>query len=370
MSKTVRRILTGLLVAIALLALIWPKIRQPETAAYSGPSPSSGARALVVEGLIVTPELLRDRIFTTGSIQANEEVEMHSEASGRITGIYFQEGRPVRKGEMLVKINDSELQAQLAKAEYRVTLATDREVRQKQLYEKGGISLEEYEATLNELNVLLADVALIQAQIAKTEIRAPFDGILGLRRVSEGTYISPAVPITTIQDVDPVKIDFSIPERYAQRVNVGDVIFFSVEGIEERLEGTVYALEPRIESNTRTLTLRALSPNPGRRLLPGAFADIDLIFEEIPGALTVPAIAVIPEQGGKKVYVIRNGQAVPREVETGIRTEDRVQVISGLAPNDTVVVSGVQLLRPGIAVDITIPPPGELDPAGLPEAAN
>ncbi|MEZ4701470.1 MAG: efflux RND transporter periplasmic adaptor subunit [Rhodothermales bacterium] len=354
MNKTVRRLLLGLVFLIVILALAWPKLRPAPATTGGAPTPAAGSRALVVEGQVLAPNNLQDRIVTTGTIRANEEIELHSEVSGKITSIHFQEGRAVRRGDMLVKINDSELQAQLRKAEYRATLATEREVRQKQLYEKGGISLEEYEATLNELNVLRADVDLITAQIAKTEIRAPFDGIVGLRRVSEGSYIAPTTAITTLQDVDPVKIDFSIPERYAQRVAVGAEMFFHVEGIEEQLRGTVYALEPRIEASTRTLLLRASSPNPGRRLLPGAFADIDLIFEEIPDALTVPAIAVIPELGGKKVFVVQKGVAMSRVVETGIRTEDRVQLLSGVAAGDTVLVSGVQLLRPGLPVSVEI----------------
>jgi membrane fusion protein, multidrug efflux system len=356
MNQPVRRILLGLLFLVIALALAWPKIRQTPSSASTGAPGAASTRPLEVQGLVMIPERLSDRIFTTGTIRANEEIEVHSEISGKITSIHFQEGSALRRGDLLVKINDSELQAQLRKAEYRVTLATEREIRQKQLYEKGGISLEEYESTLNELNVLRADVDLIQAQIAKSEIRAPFDGIVGLRRVSDGSYISPATVITTLQDVDPVKIDFSIPERYAQRVAVGDGIEFSVEGIVESLRGAVYALEPRIDANTRTLLLRARSPNPGRRLLPGAFADIVLVFDEIPDALAVPAIAVIPELGGKKVFVVENGKAVSRMVETGIRTEDRVQILSGLVVNDTLLVSGIQLLRPGLSVQVQVPP--------------
>ncbi len=357
MSKPVRRLLFGLLFLVIILALAWPKIRPTPSSEASGAPAPAGVRPLAVDGLVVAAERLSDRMFTTGSIRANEEIEVHSEISGKITSIHFQEGGGVRAGDLLVKINDSELQAQLRKADYRVTLASDREIRQKQLYEKGGISLEEYEATLNELNVLRADVELIQAQIAKSEIRAPFDGIVGLRQVSEGSYISPATAITTLQDVDPVKIDFSIPERYAQRVAVGARIEFRVEGVVESLVGTVYALEPRIEASTRTLLLRARSPNPGRRLLPGAFADIVLVFDEIEDAIAVPAIAIIPELGGKKVFVLENGKASPRIVETGIRTEDRVQILSGLAPYDTLLVSGVQLLRPGLPVQVQVLPP-------------
>ncbi len=354
MSKTVKRIILGVLVTVAILALAWPKLKSAGGDEAGGGPPQGMGRALQVEAYVVAPQQLRDRIFTTGTIRANEEVELRSETSGKITRLYFQEGRPVRQGALLIKINDSELQAQLRKAEYRETLAVDREGRQRQLFEKGGISQEEYEATLNEVNVLKADVELIKAQIAKTEVRAPFDGVVGLRQVSEGSYISTTTPIATIQDVSPVKIDFAIPERYARRVNVGDEIYFNVEGLQEPFKGQIYAAEPRIEADTRTLLLRARSPNRDGRLLPGAFADIELVFQEIPDALTVPALAVIPELGGKKVYVVQGGKALPRPVETGIRTEERVQITSGLAPQDTVIVSGIQLLRPGLPVEATV----------------
>lgn len=356
MKPGTKRVIIGVLTLVAILALAWPKLNLSGSSANTDlPAQPTGSNALRVQAQVVMPQVLRDRIFTTGSIRANEEVEVRSETSGIITGIYFQEGRRVGKGALLLKINDSELQAQLRKAEYRATLAIDRERRQKQLFDKGGISQEEYEATLNEVNVLKSDIELIKAQVDRTEIRAPFNGTIGLRQVSKGSYITPATPITTLQDINPVKIDFSIPERYAQRVQPGDDVFFEVEGQDGTFKGTIYASEPKIEANTRTLQLRARSDNADGRLLPGAFADIELVFEEIPGALTVPALAIIPELGGKKVYVVQDGKAMPRPVETGIRTDENVQVIDGLQPQDTVIVSGIQQLRPGLSVLPTVP---------------
>ena len=353
MNKTVRGILSGVLILVVVAALAWPKIKQFNSTA-AAPPPSNAQRPVSVEATVVQASTLLDRIEITGTLRANEEVELRSETAGKITGIYFQEGERVSKGALLVKINDSELQAELRKAEYRLVLAENREKREKQILDKGGISMEEYETTLNEVNVLRADVDLIKAQIEKTRVRAPFDGTIGLRQVSEGSFLSTASTIASIQDVDPVKVDFSIPERYAQRVRPGDEILFSVEGLSEAQRGVVYAVEPEIDANTRTLLIRARCPNPDMKLLPGAFADIDLIFEEIDDALTVPAIAIMPELGGKKVYVLENGKAVLRDVETGIRTDERVQVTSGLLPQDTVIVTGLQLVRPMAAVNATI----------------
>jgi len=351
MSKTLKRVLLGLGAVAVVMLLAWPKLRPSSGQQSAAPPPASGTATLRVDAYVVEPHRMRDRIFVTGTIRANEEVELRSEMAGKVMAIHFQEGRAVYRDTLLVKINDSEFQAQLRKAEYRVTLATDREARQRSLFEKGGISQEEYEATLNELNVLQADVELIKAQIDKAEIRAPFDGVIGLRQVSEGSYITTTTPIATLQDIGLVKIDFSIPERYAQRVGVGDRIYFTVEGLEGTFQGDVYAVEPRIEAATRTLLLRARSANPDGRLLPGAFAEIELVFSEIEDALSVPAIAVIPEFGGKKVFIYDGGQVMPRPVETGIRTEQEVQITEGLAPYDTVIVSGLQSLRPGLSVE-------------------
>ena len=353
MNKTVKRSLTAVLVLVAIAALAWPKLRQLQDSSAAAPPPSA-QRPLAVEAAVIEATTLLDRISITGSLRANEEVELRSETAGKITRIYFQEGQQVQKGALLLKINDSELQAQLQKAEYRLSLAETREARQKQILDNGGISLEEYETVLNEVNVLRADVDLIKAQIEKTEIRAPFRGTIGLRQVSEGSYIATTSPIATIQDVERIKVDFSIPERYAQRVGVGDEIVYSVEGLSDPQRGVVYAIEPRIDANTRTLLLRAQSPNPQSQLLPGAFANIDLIFEEIQDALTVPSIAVIPELGGKKVYVLQNGKAVPRDVETGMRTDEAVHITAGLSERDTVIVTGIQLIRPMMNVNATI----------------
>ena len=199
MNKIVKRTLTVGLLLVAIAALAWPKLRQLESS-NAAPPPSAAQRTLAVEATVIEATTLLDRIAITGSLRANEEVELRSETAGKITRIYFQEGQQVQKGALLLKINDSELQAQLKKAEYRLSLAETRENRQKQILDNGGISLEEYEAILNEVNVLRADVELITAQIAKTEIRAPFRGRVGLRQVSEGSYISTTTPIATIQD--------------------------------------------------------------------------------------------------------------------------------------------------------------------------
>ncbi|HET8865443.1 MAG TPA: efflux RND transporter periplasmic adaptor subunit [Gracilimonas sp.] len=342
-------IIAGVLVLIALLVI--PKLQNSSDASTSQ-SGSEGNTPITVDVHLVEPEVFENKIFTTGTLLANESVDLRSEISGKIVELKLDEGREVREGEMLIKINDSELQARLEQAEYRIGLAEVREQRQKQLLERGGISQEDYDATLNELNVLRAEADLIKAQIDKTEILAPFDGIVGLRYVSNGSYISPTSEIASLQSINPIKIEFSIPERYAGVVETGDRVIFNVQGQDDDFEASIYAIEPRIETQTRTLRIRALADNVEWRLLPGAFANLELILEEIEDALMIPTISVIPELQGQKVFVLRDGAVEEQEVTTGIRTASHVQITEGLAPGDTVLTTGLLQVRIGSKVRI------------------
>ncbi|XWN37615.1 MAG: efflux RND transporter periplasmic adaptor subunit [Balneola sp.] len=343
--------IAGIIIVLGLLA--FPKVKDYLKASEAASQNNSGSTApLNVEVYIVKPDIVENKIFTTGTLTSNEEVELASESSGLIQEIYLREGEDVKKGELLVKINDSELKAQLKRADFRLNLAEDREKRQKQLLEKGGISQEEYDATLNEVNVLRAEVSLINAQIKKTEIRAPFTGKLGLKYVSDGSYITPSTRIATLQDIDPVKIDFSIPERYASQIEVGNKVRFTVQGIEEPLIAEVYAKEPRIDSETRTLQVRARSANPDGKLLPGAFADLELTLQTIENAKMIPSISLVPELQGQKVFLLKNGVVKPQSVVTGLRNESEIQITEGVEVGDTVLTTGLLQVRPQMQVSV------------------
>lgn len=338
-------------VIVAVLGLVaLPKILSSQKSVTAAQSSSSDT--LAVDAFVVSAGSLEDRIYTTGSIRANESVELVSEASGKVTGIYFREGSSVSEGDLLLKINDADLQAQLDRARVQLALAQKREARQSQLLERGSISQDEYDLANNEVEVLEAEIRVIEAQIDRTEIRAPFNGVIGLRYVSEGSYISPQSRIGTLQSLNPIKIDFSVPEKYAGRIGPGDEISFRVAGLEQRFRGTIYAVEPGVRQDTRSIQLRAISQNVQATLLPGAFADVELLIERIEDALTVPAIAVVPELQGRKVFLYRDGLVDQASIETGIRTESVVQVMEGLSPGDTVIVSGLQLIRAGQPVQV------------------
>ncbi len=339
-----------LLVLLGLLAL--PKLK-PDDSAAAGPGASRARDTLQVSAYVVGPTALVDRIFTTGTVRANESVDLVSEASGKLTNILVREGTAVEAGALLLKINDADLQAQRERAVYRLRLAEEREKRQRQILDKGGISQEAYDEVLNEVNVLRAEINVIDAQIEKTEIRAPFSGVVGLRYVSEGSFISPQTRIATLQSLDPIKIDFTVPERYSGRLRPGDDITFRVQGVDRTYRGRIYAVEPNISENTRSVQLRAQTGNSDRTLVPGAFAEVEVSLGTEEEALTVPAIAVVPQLSGASVFALNGGRVEQRPVTTGMRTDSVVQVLTGISSGDTVLTSGLQQVRPGLPVRIT-----------------
>lgn len=341
---------------LVLGGLAYPKVKPLFSSSSEGTAsagnPQAG-RILQVEAVELEYETIEDRIFSSGTVQANELVELTVEASGIVTDVFFEEGREVRRGDLLVKINDSELQAQKQRALYRLNLAQQREERQRRLLERGGISQDDYDATLNELNVFRAEVQLIEAQIEKTEVHAPFSGLIGLKYISTGSYLTPASRIASLQEVNPIKIDFSIPERFISSVDVGDEIQFTVQGVDSTFTGQVYAIEPRIDPETRTLQIRALSDNSDQLLFPGAFANIVLILDEIDDALMVPTIAIVPELNSQKVFLVRDGRVEESRIRTGIRRSDKVQIIDGAEAGDIILTTGLLQVRPGMEVEIT-----------------
>ena len=297
--------------------------------------------AVNVDVKVLEPRPLINEFFTTGSILANEKVELRTEVSGRITGIFFEEGSQVSKGALLLKINDSELQAQLTKIEAQEKLAEQEEFRNRALLELKAISQEEYDISLNQLKAIQAEKQLLEAQIEKTEILAPLSGKIGLRYVSPGSYIPSNSLIAILQQVDPIKIEFSVPEKYSLIVRKGMHLTFTVENIDRSFDGVIYAVESGIDPQTRTIKVRARSPNPGSLLMPGTYARISITLERIPDALTIPSEALITELEGTRVYICRNGKAISVPVKTGIRTDTDVQITSGLSAGDSLIITGL-----------------------------
>ena len=309
-------------------------------------------RVLNVNAKIIKPQLLTDQIQISGSLMPDEEVDLSFETSGKIVEINFDEGSAVKKGQLLAKVNDRQLQAQLQRLVAQLKLAEDRVFRQNALLERDAVSKEAYEQVKTELATLNADIDLVKANIAMTELRAPFDGVIGLRQVSVGSYASPTTIVAKLTKIIPLKIEFSVPERYASQVKKGTNLNFELEGKLSSFPAKVYATESRIDQSTRTLTVRALYANSNGELLPGRYASIQLKKEEIPNAIAIPSEAIVPEMGKDKVFLYKSGKAEPVEITAGIRTEAEVQVIKGLQMGDTIITSGTLQLRTGLPVTL------------------
>lgn len=351
-KQTKVALIIGIILVIAI-SFFYPRFSNqganPEKAAASAGGSAGTNQALPVSVVKLSKETLRNQLQVSGTILPNESVNLRSEISGLVTRIAFREGQFVGKGTPLIYLNDDELQAQYQRLQYTQKLFETQENRQKQLLAREAISQEEYDIALNQFNTALSDIKLVEAQLSKTVIRAPFSGILGLRLVSEGSVISTNDLLVSLVNIDPIKIEFSIPERYANQVSVGSPVYFTNEGSTGEVEGQVYAFEPQVDLATRTLKLRAQSPNKDRRFLPGMFVKIRFILEVTEDALLVPAESIIPELSGYKVFVVDgDGKAEERVVEIGTRTDTQVQILKGLNEGDLVLTTGVMQVRHGM----------------------
>ena len=283
-------------------------------------------------------------VTSSGTIFPNEEIELRAEASGRIITLNIKEGSRVAAGQLIAKIKDTDLQAQLKKLNFEVELAKQTETRQKKLLDINAISKEEYEITANKINTLNADKELIEANLEKTILKAPFAGKVGMKNVSQGAYVTPTTSLATLVQTNPVKIDFTVPEKYSTLIKVGRGIKFEVEGQPEAYYANVVAIDPKIDPNLRTLKLRASAKNPADRLVPGMFVRVTIDLD-ISKAIMIPTEAIVPILKGKKVYIIKNGKAAEVMVETGLRTDKRIQVTKGLSAGDSLIVSGIMALK-------------------------
>jgi membrane fusion protein (multidrug efflux system) len=348
----------GVIVTIVIvLGLIKAFVFTPKADSKNSGAPGGAAAAptTAVTVFVVKAQELDNNVFATGTILANEEVVLAAEISGKIVLLKINEGGPVHKGDLLVKINDADYQAQLEKMELAYKIANEKLSRLKQLLAINAVSQEEYDVALNLASTAKADVDFTRAMIAKTEIRAPFNGIVGLKYVSEGSYINAATRIATIQQVNPVKVDFSVPEKYASILSRNDIITFTVSDDNKKYHAKVYAIEPKIDQTTRTIQIRALADNSKNELFAGSFTKIELPLHKIDHALMIPTEAIIPILKGKKIFVCKDGKAKEVIVETGIRNDQQVQIVSGIAEGDSVITTGIMQLKNGVPVKIMNP---------------
>lgn len=309
---------------------------------------------LPVSGMLAERSMTASGIPVNGTLLANEEVELVAEIVGKVRGIYFQEGTAVKKGQLLLKVDDADLQAQLERAEFQKKLLSEKLGRQRILLKRESISREAFDQLQTDYNMLEADIELLKVKISRTEIRAPFDGEMGFRYVSEGSYVQPSSRIARIVDNSVLKYEFAVPEKYAGRNLKGREVSFRPTGSETAYSASVYAVDPLIDVKTRMILLRARFKNPRHELMPGMFAKGTLVLGEKNGFIAVPTEAVVPEMDGKRMWVVRRGKALSVPVETESRDEKYVEVISGIQPGDTVLTGGLMQLRDGMGVTVTL----------------
>jgi membrane fusion protein, multidrug efflux system len=317
--------------------------------ATNAPSAKLGSAEIALDGYVVRASAMSENLVLSGTLRPAEEVEIHSEISGRMTEMRISEGKLVQKGDLLAKLFDDDLQGQLEKLRQQKTIAERAVERLTKLLAANGSSQSELDVAQNQLNNILADTQIATANLTKTEIRAPFSGRLGLRNISPGAYLNPTMILTTLYQINPLKIDFSVPENRMSNLKEGAILNFTVDGIKGEFTGKVSVIEPKIDENTRSVKVRALVQNQNGALKPGAFAKIDLNLKNFQG-LTVPSQAIVPGPRDKKIIVSRNGKAEMVVVSTGQRDENRTEITSGLVAGDTIVMSGLMFVKPGMGL--------------------
>jgi len=303
-----------------------------------------------IEGIVVRPVTLDYSISISGTIRPFEETVLMPEVSGRVIKIHLPEGQRVKEGALLVKIFDGDLQAQLKKQQTELQIAEQTQKRQSELLKVNGISQYDYDQTELQVVSIKNDIELTNVAIRKTEVLAPFSGVIGLRNISIGAQVTTSTPLATIREEDKLKLDFSVPEKYSQEVKPGKKIRFTIQGDDKEYTATIMATEQGIEANTRNLRGRAVIDTRSSSLIPGAYANVELELEKNQYTLMIPSQSIIPQERNKKVILCKNGKAKFVTVKTGVRQDEKVQILSGIQDGDTIVTTGILFIKQGEAL--------------------
>lgn len=296
---------------------------------------------------------MREEVSAIGTLLADESITIRSEVDGRITQIHFREGEPVAKGAKLVSLNAAEIEAQLKAAQADSTLNRTRLTRAEELHGKNFISAQALDEAREHLNQSAARAAEIQARLDKTLLRAPFSGVVGVRQVSVGAYVSKGQDIARLEGIGTLKVDFRVPEMFAGRLKPGQHVQVSVDTFPgEQFDGEIFAIEPAVEEQTRTVLLRARVPNPKARLKPGMFARVALLLGMRDAAIVVPEQAIVPRGQDFFVFKVVDGKAQFTKIELGLRRPGEVQILKGVASGDVVVTDGQQRIKNDAPVKI------------------
>lgn len=342
------KIMVGM-VLLFIISSCGSKSKQTTTAN----SKKAANAALQAEAYIITPTVLNANILVAGSLLPFEETEIHPEVSGKVVKVSITEGAFVKRGTLLAKLFDGDLQAQLNKLNVQLKIAHKTQERQQELLKIGGISQQDYDLSLLNVSTIQADMQILKADINKTVIRAPFDGKIGFKNISNGAYITPATIITTIRQVNKLKLEFSVPEKYSNVVKVGNLISFTTETTPKKYSAKIIATESGITQENRSLKVLAVVEHVDKNITSGGFANVEFNLGDNTHAVMILTQAIIPQARDKKVIVYKNGVADFKTVVTGIRDSAKVEILSGLSIGDTVITTGLLAIKPGSKVQIS-----------------
>jgi membrane fusion protein (multidrug efflux system) len=306
------------------------------------------AAPIPVEVVIASNEDVASNLEVNGSVLSNEMAELHPEVSGRLIYLNLPDGANVKEGTLLARVNDADLQAQLEQQKTQLELANKTLIRYSDLLKVNGVNQADYDAALSQVNTVQALIKVINAQIDKTVIRAPFTGELGIREVSPGSYVTPQTLIGSIHQTDKVKIDFTVPETFASLVVKGNQVKIQADGFVEYLDATITAIEPQINTVSRNIKVRAMLTKGV--IHPGAFVKVYLTQNR--KGIMVPSNCIIPDALSNQVVVVKKNKAIFVNVETGLRNANLVELTSGINPGDSIIVSGMLFVRPNATVRI------------------
>ncbi len=355
-KNTLKKIGLWALVIIAILAIAFSGLlnNSDSNIAPNNPTAVKTKQVINVNGIITEYSNVSKSVFASGTLLGDESVDLKSEMSGRIVKMNLVEGSQVNKGDLLVKLNDNDLIAQLKKAQERIKLLELTESRQRQLFQKQGISQQDYDIAVSELSTQKAEIEYIKAMVERTEIRSPFNGVMGLRYISQGAYITPETKIASLQKIDFLKIDFSVPQKYFNNIRKGTQLTFRVPPENKEYQVSVLAVEPKIDEVTRTFRIRGRFNNSGKNLIPGSYAEVNIVTDDNPNSIMIPSIALIPDLESEFVYIYKDGKATKQNVRTGTRNTEQIEIVSGLNPGDSLITSGLMQIREGMDLNISI----------------
>ncbi len=335
-----------------LISSCGSKLKDPASNKKEGQKIEANA-PLSVEGFVVNTSVLNSSIEIAGSLLPFEETEIHPEVAGKVVMLPIKEGTVVRRGTLLARLFDGDLQAQLHKLNVQLQIAKKTQERQNELLKIGGISQQDYDLSLLNVSTIQADMQVLQASIDKTIIRAPFDGKLGLKNISIGAYITPLTVIATIRQVNKLKLEFSVPEKYTPKVALGNIISFRTEASGKKYSAKIVATESGITHENRSLIVHAAVENTDKNITAGSFAKVIFDMGNNNNAIMIPTQAIIPQARDKKVIIYRGGIAQFATVVTGTRDSARVEILSGLVAGDTIATTGLLSIKPGSKVNLS-----------------